>query len=242
MSTKGCYFLHDPGSPHLTIKYFLASNFNITVKSITHSSSAELSTLSVEDQLAEPSSFAELQQALISATLAQHIITPWNYSISALLGFMSSSRFCQASYQTGWNTERVTMLRRFIDRVFTVNASHWRSKLPFLTASEIGMLWQNWVLQIGGMAPPPAAAAAPNRGFNPSPRKQEQRMTYNTSRFANMPPRAGCETSAAVSTPPRAARHREPPAKSAQETGGTRYNISAWPPSVRTDTACNSTA
>jgi len=189
VSTKGCYFLHDPGSPHLTIKYFLASNYNITEKSITHSRSAELATLSVEDQLAEPSSFAELQQALISATLAQHIITPWNYSISALLGFMSSSRFCQASYQTGWTTERVTMLRRFIDRVFTVNASHWRSKLPFLTASEIGMLWQNWVLQIGGMAPPPAAPAAPNRGFNPSPRKQEQRTTYNTSRFANMPPR-----------------------------------------------------
>jgi hypothetical protein len=124
VSTKGCYFLHDPGSPHLTIKYFLASNFNITEKSITHSRSAELSTLSVEDQLAEPSSFTELQQALVAATLAQHIITPWNYSISALLGFMSSSRFCQASYASGWTSERVTMLRRFINRVFSVNASH----------------------------------------------------------------------------------------------------------------------
>ena len=191
VSTKGCYFLHDPGSPHLTIKYFLASNFNITEKSITHSRSAELSTLSVEDQLVEPSSFTELQQALVAATLAQHIITPWNYSISALLGFMSSSRFCQASYASGWTSERVTMLRRFIDRVFSVNASHWRSKLPFLTGSEIGMLWQNWVLQIGNLAPTPAPApaAGPSRSYNPSPRKQDQRSTYNTARFANMPPR-----------------------------------------------------
>jgi len=54
-STKGLAELHFPGSPHLSIKYFMSSNVTISERAITRGKQHDISILSIEDQLAEPS-------------------------------------------------------------------------------------------------------------------------------------------------------------------------------------------
>jgi hypothetical protein len=139
VSTKGWAELHQPGSPHLSIKLFLSSNLSLTDRTV-HSLDKEKpdSTTYLDEKLAEPASMKDLRKALMAAHMAQRLVTPWNFSIAALHGFMEASDFC-AQYFTS-STDQPKLLRQFIDSVFTQNASHYRAGLPFLTSRDIGTL------------------------------------------------------------------------------------------------------
>jgi len=193
-SSRGLAELHNPGLPHLSIKYFLASNITLSEKAISQAKHSEMTLLSVEDQLAEPTNITELRNTLFTASEAQHIISNWNFSISAILGFMFNSNFCAA--QLSNRPDRLPILRKFIDRCFAVNASHYRSGRDFLTSVEVGNLWQTWSMQLQ-----PASANQPSRGQSqnqPAASKNQPESKQGSNPFRNICRRfnspAGCPT------------------------------------------------
>ncbi len=204
-STKGLAEMHFPGSPHQSIKYFLAANMTLSEKAITQGKQSDITVISIEDQLADPANIGELRQALLAASEAQRLITPWNFSISAIQGFMVNTNFC--AVQLNNRQDRLVILRRFIDRCIAINAAHWRSGQDFLTASDIASLWQNWSLQWqpmpasqsggrpsgGGPGPSAGAVASSGSSQRKFPDKQQARNPFrNICRRFNSP--AGCPT------------------------------------------------
>ena len=169
VSTRGWAELHNPGSPHLTIKFFLASNLAMADRGL-HTTSKDSEATSVEDKLSEPASLKELRKALAAADKAQRLVTPWNFSISALHGFMEATDFCSLYYHG--RSDQAASLRQFIDSVFVQNASLYRASLPFLVSRDIGGLWSDWAQQFGLVPSLSGGTGVGNRGEGPG-RKQQ---------------------------------------------------------------------
>jgi hypothetical protein len=127
VSTKGWIELHDPGSLAISIKYFLPSNVNLSDRASSRQKLSDL--LTIEEQLAEPTSVHELGHAVLAAVMAQRLVTPWNYSICPILSFLSSSRYCQ-NYLAG-HQNQAALLREFVDLMLHANANNWKVKQPF---------------------------------------------------------------------------------------------------------------
>jgi hypothetical protein len=54
------------------------------------------------------------------------------------LGFLTSTDFCQT--QLVGQKNQPALLREFIDLIMHVNASNWKVKRPFLTATDMSTL------------------------------------------------------------------------------------------------------
>jgi hypothetical protein len=89
----------------------------------------------------------ELRKAVHAADRAQRLVTPWNFSISALAGFLEATDFC-ADYFAG-RQDQAAQMRRFIDSILSRNAAHFRSSMPFLVPQDIRNQWQDWAEQFG---------------------------------------------------------------------------------------------
>ena len=143
ISTKGWVELHDPGSLAISIKYFMPSNVNLSDRAAARQKLSDI--LTIEEQLSEPASVHELSHALLAACFAQREVTPWNYSICAILGFFSGSRYCE-NYLAG-RSNQAALLREFVDLILHANANNWRIKQPFLTANDIQTQWTSFAIQ-----------------------------------------------------------------------------------------------
>ena len=177
VSTKGWVELHDPGSLSISIKFFLPTNVCLADRASSRTKLSEL--LTIEDQLVEPSSIKELRQGLLAASVAQRLVTPWNFSITAILGFLTSTDFCQN--QLVGQKNQPALLREFIDLILHINASNWKVKRSFLTATDIQGHWNSFTLQKGIFPPAPGQAYKSEAGgqskrFDSSPSKSNPKV------------------------------------------------------------------
>jgi hypothetical protein len=196
VSSKAWAELHQPGSPHLSIKLFLAANQPLTDQAVHGSKPDDAWTAGFADKLPEPTTVRELRKSLHAADRAQRLVTPWNFSICALAGFMETTDFC-ADYFVG-RSDQAAQLRRFIDSILSRNAAHFRAGMPFLTPQEIRSQWHDWAeqfgLTLGGR--PSSTAVRPTAGPSrqqESKQGQKQMPPRNISRRYNQP--SGCQTS-----------------------------------------------
>jgi hypothetical protein len=168
---------HDPGSLSISIKFFLPTNACLADRASSRTKLSEL--LTIEDQLVEPSSIKELRQGLLAAAIAQRLVTPWNFSITAILGFLTSTDFCQN--QLVGQKNQPALLREFIDLILHINASNWKVKRSFLTATDIQGHWNSFTLQKGIFPPAPGQAYRSEAGgqpkrFDSSPSKSNPKV------------------------------------------------------------------
>jgi hypothetical protein len=197
VSSKAWAELHQPGSPNLSLKLFLAANQPLTDQAVHGSKTDEAWVTSFADKLPEPTTVREVRKSLHAADRAQRLVTPWNFSICALAGYMETTDFC-AEYFVG-RTDQAAQLRRFIDSILSRNAAHFRAGMPFLTPQDIRNQWHDWAEQFGlylGGRPTPAAkgqyaAAAASRSSDSRP-GQQQLPPRNICRRYNKP--EGCQT------------------------------------------------
>jgi hypothetical protein len=196
VSSKAWAELHQPGSPNLSLKLFLAANQPLTDQAVHGSKTDEAWVTSFADKLPEPATVREVRKSLHAADRAQRLVTPWNFSICALAGYMETTDFC-AEYFVG-RTDQAAQLRRFIDSILSRNAAHFRAGMPFLTPQDIRNQWHDWAEQFGlflGGRPSVAAGKQPAAGPSKQPESrgsQQQQPPRNICRRYNKP--EGCQT------------------------------------------------
>ena len=143
VTTRGFKEIHNPGSPHLTLKLFSSSNMGSSTAATKRLTLADNdSSISIGDSMREVSDLNELRLAVRAMCRAAQLILPWNMSFNAIDGFLQSSNYAYADLNGRSN--RAQILTDFINYVLGLNAAAWVQKDDFLTSGEIKTIWSEW--------------------------------------------------------------------------------------------------
>ena len=157
MSAKGWAALHNPGHGHLSVKMFATA--------------AGRAASDRDRREEEPFSDLEsFKTALRAASLAQTLVTPWNFSISAIEGFLHSTKYGFKFFRN--QRDHLKHLTAFVDLCFEENARRWNLRKPFLVNTE---LTNEWNVFTASLMPPASAAfqhPGSKRGRSPGPRSR----------------------------------------------------------------------
>ena len=126
ISSKAWAALHNPGSLNLSIKLFQPSSC------FTRNSDAKRDGDNFD-------SLEDFKTALRAAGTAQQLVTPWNFSVAAIEGFLHTTSFGYKFFKS--QKEHVTQLTAFVDSCFTENGRRWTLRRPFLTISDLTNEW-----------------------------------------------------------------------------------------------------
>ena len=119
ISSKAWAALHNPGSLNLSIKLFQPSTC------FTKNS----------DSRRDSDAFDSLDDF----KTAQQLVTPWNFSVAAIEGFLHTTSFGFKFFKS--QKEHVTQLTAFVDSCLTENGRRWTLRRPFLTISNLTNEW-----------------------------------------------------------------------------------------------------
>ncbi len=135
--------IHNPGSPHLTLKLFSSSNMGSSTAATRRLTLADNdSAFSIGDSMREVSDLNELKLAMRAPCRAAQFILPWNMSFNAIDGFLHSSNYANA--ELNGRANRPQILTDFINYVLCLNAAAWVQKDDFLSSGEIKNIWAEW--------------------------------------------------------------------------------------------------
>ena len=126
ISNKAWAALHNPGSLNLSIKLFQPSTC-FSKNSDFRREGDPFETLD------------DFKTALRAAGTAQQLVTPWNFSIAALEGFLHTTSFGYRFFKS--QKEHVGQLTAFVDSCLTENGRRWTLRCPFLTNSDLTNKW-----------------------------------------------------------------------------------------------------
>jgi len=186
VTPKGWLELHNPGSTELKLKYFYMPNVGSCASSGKRVSVEDGSdAISIGDSMKEIADMEGFRSALNAAREALASALPWNRSISAILGFMLNSNYCQADLHG--NLRRASILSEFVDYVFSRNAMNWSNNQAFLSTDELTHVWSTWK---GKRAFSIMASSSSDKASKEKPFKPVKREKDDICRKFNMP--QGC--------------------------------------------------
>jgi len=143
VTARGFKEIHNPGSPHLTLKLFSSSNMGSSTAATRRLTLADNDcAVSIGDSMREVSDLNELKLAMRALCRAAQFILPWNMSFNAIDGFLHSSNYANA--ELNGRTNRPQILTDFINYVLGLNAAAWVQKDDFLSSGEIKNIWAEW--------------------------------------------------------------------------------------------------
>jgi hypothetical protein len=156
VTARGFKEIHNPGSPHLTLKLFSSSNMGSSTAATRRLTLADNdSAVSIGDSMREVSDLNELKLAMRALCRAAQLILPWNMSFNAIDGFLHTSNYANA--ELNGRANRPQILTDFINYVLGLNAAAWVQKDDFLSSGEIKNIWAEWF----GSRPASLLAVAP---------------------------------------------------------------------------------
>ena len=134
--------LHNPASQSLSIKMFTAANMTSSSVSRRLTLVDGDSAINVGDNLKDIINLEAFIHAMRALCEAARFICPWNFSFSALHGFLLASNY--AAKDLAGNKDRVSILVEFVNHVFKLNGTAWIQREDFLTAGELKNTWDEF--------------------------------------------------------------------------------------------------
>jgi hypothetical protein len=143
ITMRGFKEIHNPGSPHITLKLFSSSNMGSSTAATKRLTLADGDrSVSIGDNMREVSDMNELKLAVRAMCRAAQLILPWNMSFNAIDGFLHTSNYGHTDLNGRPN--RAQILTDFVNYVLGLNAAAWVQKEDFLTSGEIKTIWGEW--------------------------------------------------------------------------------------------------
>ena len=134
--------LHNPASQSLSLKMFTAANMTSSSVSRRLTLVDGDSAINVGDNLKDIMNLEAFIHAMRALCEAARFICPWNFSFSALNGFLLASNY--AAKDLAGNKDRVSILVEFVNHVFKLNGTAWIQREDFLTAGELKNTWDEF--------------------------------------------------------------------------------------------------
>ena len=135
VTPRGWIEIHNPASPHLSVKMFsMSSCIN------SNKNSSDLEYPEMED-------IFELKGAIRVMRGALAFAHPWNRSVDALESFLYQNNYC--SKDLAGADKQAQILCQFVDYVLGENASRWRGMEPFLSTRDLRATWADYLNQKG---------------------------------------------------------------------------------------------
>ena len=136
VSKRGWCELHNPGSDAITLKMFNINSCSSKVSSANSKDSSQ------DNDFKDIVDLGEFKLALRVLREALSFVFPWNKSVSALEGYMSSSNFC--SKDLLGVDKPALILTQFVDFALESNADRWKNSEVFLSAGDLKTLWDSF--------------------------------------------------------------------------------------------------
>jgi hypothetical protein len=90
----------------------------------------------------------EFKQTLSHARAVQQLVTPWNYSITAIHLYLENIKWGYRHFSN--QKDHIKGLTGFVDQALLANATNWQLGLPCLNAAELKQTWDLYVAGRGG--------------------------------------------------------------------------------------------
>jgi len=157
ISAKAWAAVHNPGHGRLSIKMFAAA-----------SSRAGLDKDRRDD---EPfSSLEDFKTALRAACLAVNLAMPWNHSVTAIEGFLHSTKYGFKYFHNA--RDHIRQLTAFVDLCFEENARRWNLRRPFLVNTDLTNEWNVFTAALGAAPSASNQRQQAKRPRSPAERRQ----------------------------------------------------------------------
>jgi len=111
----------------------------------------------------------EFKQTLSHARAVQQLVTPWNYSITAIHLYLENIKWGYRHFTN--QKDHIKGLTGFVDQALLANATNWQLGLPCLNAAE---LKQAWDLYVAGRGGDNRTQYSGNRRRSPSPSSRDR--------------------------------------------------------------------
>jgi hypothetical protein len=143
ITMRGFKEMHNPGSPHITLKLYSSSNMGSSTGATKRLTLADGDrSVSIGDNMKEVSDMNEFKLAVRAMCKAAQLILPWNMSFNAIDGFLHSSNYGNA--ELNGRSNRAQILTDFVNYILGLNAAAWVQKEDFLTSGEVKTIWGEW--------------------------------------------------------------------------------------------------
>jgi hypothetical protein len=186
ITPRGIMELHNPASQNLSLKMFTSANMTSSSISRRLTLVDGDSAVSVGDNLKDIINLESFIHAMRALCEAAHFICPWNFSFTALNGFLISSNY--AARDLAGNRDRVAVLVDFVNHVFKLNANSWIQREDFLSSGELKNTWDEFFANQPAHLLTAAATAQPATQFQSTPQRYRRgsgRSGYSANRNQN---------------------------------------------------------
>jgi hypothetical protein len=143
VTMRGFKEIHNPASPHLTLKLFSSTNMGSSTTSTKRLTLADGDrSVNVGDNLREINDLLEFKLAVRALCRTGQFVMSWNMSFNCIDGFLNTTNYAYA--ELNGRTNRASILTDFVNYVLGLNAAAWVQKEPFLNSGEIKVVWSEW--------------------------------------------------------------------------------------------------
>jgi hypothetical protein len=143
VTMRGFKEMHNPASPHNTLKLYSSSNMGSQTGASRRLTLADGDrSVNIGDNMKEVSDLNEMRLAVRAMCRTAQLVMPWNMSYNAIDGFLHNSNYGYA--ELNGRSNRAALLTDFVNYVLGLNAAAWVQKEDFLTSGEIKTIWGEW--------------------------------------------------------------------------------------------------
>ncbi len=140
---RGFKEMHNPASPHNTLKLYSSSNMESQTGATKHLSLADGDhSVTIGDNMKKVSDLNEMRLAVWATCRTAQLVMPWNMAYNAIDGFLHNRNYAFAELKGRSN--RVAILTAFVNYVLGLNTAAWVQKEDFLTSGEIKTICSEW--------------------------------------------------------------------------------------------------
>jgi hypothetical protein len=136
VTMRGFKEMHNPASPHNTLKIYSSSNVGSQTGATKRLSLADRDrSVTLGDNMKEVSDLNEMRLAVRAMCRTAQLVMPWNMAYNAIDGFLHNRNYAFA--ELNGRSNRADILTFFVNYVLGLNAAAWVQKEDFLTSGEI---------------------------------------------------------------------------------------------------------
>ncbi len=135
VTMRGFKEMHNPASPHNTLKLYSSSNIRSQTGATKSLSLAEGDrSVTIGDNMKEVSDLNEMRLAVRAMCRTAQLVMPWNMAYNAIDSFLHNRNYAFA--ELNGRSNRAAILTVFVHYVLGLNAAAWVQKEDFLTSGD----------------------------------------------------------------------------------------------------------
>gem|GEM_PF-5631906 len=143
VTMRGFKEIHQPGSPHLTLKLFSSSNMGSSTGATKRLTLADGDTsVNIGDNMKEIHDLNEFKLAVRAMCRTAQLVMPWNMAFNSIDGFLHNTNYGYAELHGRSN--RAAILTDFVNYMLGLNAAAWVQKEEFKNSGEIKTIFGEW--------------------------------------------------------------------------------------------------